>query len=148
MSMTEHDFDTLRLHLREVRPIFAAFCASHEFEPVSEISLGRYPRIRVQRSGTVTLWFDLWMELGANGRRFQSFKPDLPYELAAGAYVDVPDGSKFSVRFQKSIQIFSGRPFETVNSVLSIELKKHIMLIEQFDLEYLQTCGQRVPLGR
>src|SRR5262245_4385761 len=119
--MTEDAFEAhwtaLNEHLGEVRPIFDCFCERHEFEYLPRTAIGRYPRIRIQRVRETTVYFDLWMELDANGSRFEHFRRDLPYALFAGAHVVVNDGSKYGVRFQQGITCFSGKPFDQVGAV-------------------------------
>ena len=137
--MTEADFDDLNAHLEAVRPVFDEFCARHGFAHVDRRSLGRYPRIRIERAGSVRLWFDLWMQLNDDGRRFERFGPDLPYELSAGAYCDVDDVSGKRVRFQMAFQCFSGKPFEQVASALPSELEQN--------LETLESWTEQNPLG-
>jgi hypothetical protein len=145
--MNEADFAALNEHLEEVRPIFDAFCARHGFVCVDRKSLGRYPRVRIEKTGATKIWFDLWMECDKDGQRFERFKRDLPYELSAGAYVDVQDGSKYGTRFQKAIQCFSGKPFEQVSAVLQSEMEKHLHTLEQWDVQHLKDNGKKVQLG-
>lgn len=145
--MNEADFAALREHLEEVRPVFDEFCARYGFSYTDPRSLGRYPRIRIERAGAVTLWFDLWMELDEHGRRIERFRRDLPYELSAGAYVDVQDGSKYGHRFQCAVPCFSGTPFEQVAGVLRGELERQLRALETWDEQYLRDHGERVQLG-
>ncbi len=86
--MNESDFATLNEHLEEVRPIFDDFCARHGFVYVNRKSLGRYPRIRIERPGAPTIWFDLWMEFNKDGQRFEQFTRDLPYECVGGLAIE------------------------------------------------------------
>lgn len=109
--------------------------------------MGRYPRIRIERSGPTIIWFDLWMELDRNGRRYEQFRRDLPYELSAGAYIDVPDGSKYGIRFSKCFQCFSGKPFDEVSAVLQGEMQKHLGALEEWDSQYLKDNGTKTQLG-
>jgi len=145
--MNETDFISLNEHLQEVRPIFDDFNARNGFVYVDQKSLGRYPRIRIERTGVTKIWFDLWMESDASGHRFQEFKRDLPYELSAGAYVDVQDGSKCGVRFQKCFQCFSGKPFDQIGSALESEMQKHLCTLETWELQYLKDEGEKIQLG-
>ncbi len=145
--MNEADFDALNEHLEEVRPIFDDFCALNRFVYVDRTSLGRYPRIRIERPGSIKLWFDLWMESDKNGRRFERFRRDLPYELSAGAYMDIDDGSKYGTRFQKAFSCFSGKPFDEVGAILLGELQRHLRTLELWDEQYLKTHGMKVQLG-
>lgn len=145
--MDEADFTALNEHLQEVRPIFDIFCAQHGFAYVDRRSLGRYPRIRIERAGALRIWFDLWMEFDKDGRRVERFRRDLPYELSAGAYADEQDGSKYGARFQKAIQCFSGKPFEQISAILQGEMERHLSTIEAWDLQYLKDHGEKVQLG-
>jgi hypothetical protein len=145
--MSEADFVALNEHLQEVRPIFDQFCARHGFVYVNRRSLGRYPRIRIERAGVPKIWFDLWMECDKNGQRFERFRRDLPYELTAGAYLDVQDGSKYGTRFGKCFQCFSGTPFDQVGAVLQGEMEKHLPTLEEWDTQYLKDNGEKVQLG-
>lgn len=144
--MNEAAFAALNDHLKEVRPIFDDFCARHGFVPVNRAALGRYPRIRIERPGTVKIWFDLWMELDKEGRRFEQFRRDLPYELGAGGYVVVQDGSKYGTRFQRAIQCFSGKPFDEVGAVLHSEMENQLRALEAWDVQFLKNYGEKVPL--
>jgi hypothetical protein len=42
------DWVALNEHLAEVRPIFDAFCTRNRFAYVNRLSLGRYPRMRIE----------------------------------------------------------------------------------------------------
>ena len=145
--MNEADFVALSEHLEEVRPIFDDFCTRHGFVYVDRRSLGRYPRIRIERPGAPSLWFDLWMEVGKDGQRFERFRRDLPYELSAGASLVLQDGSKYGVRFDKCFQCFSGEPFDQVGAILQDKLETHLRTLEQWDAQYLKEHGERVQLG-
>lgn len=141
------DFVALNEHLKEVRPIFDAFCARHGFAYMPRTGIGRYPRIRIAREGLIHLYFDLQMELDEKGNRFEKFTRNLPYGLCAGAYVDEQDGSKYGVRFQKGLICFSGKPFDQVGAVLQSEMEKHLPTLEAWDARYLKENGEKVQLG-
>jgi hypothetical protein len=145
--MNEADFAALNEHLEEVRPIFDDFCIRHGFVYVNRKALGRYPRVRIEKTGATKIWFDLWMECDKNGQRFERFSRDLPYELSAGAYVDEQDGSKYGVRFQKGLLCFSGKPFDQVGAVLRSEMEKHLPALKQWDAQHLKENGKKVQLG-
>jgi len=145
--MNETDFAALNEHLEELRPLFDIFCARHGFVYVDRKSLGRYPRVRIEKTATTKIWFDLWMECDRDGHRFERFRRDLPYELSAGAFVDVPDGSKYGVRFSDSVQCFSGKPFDQVGAVLQSEMEKHLPTLEGWDVQYLREKGKKSQLG-
>ena len=145
--MNESDFAALSEHLQEVRPIFDGFCSRNAFSYVNQRSLGRYPRIRIERLGEVTIWFDLLMGLDKCGRRFEQFRPDLPYDLGAGADVVVQDGTRYGVRFQKIIPCFIGRAFHDVAAVLQGTMEDHLRVLERWDARYLREKGERIQLG-
>ena len=145
--MTEEEFDKLREHLGRVRPIVDEFCSSNGYCHVDPRSIGRYPRIRIEKPGEVTTWLDLWMELDKDGNRYESFFEDVPYELAAGAHLHVEDGTQYGHRFQKSLAVFSGRPFKDVPESLLEELRKGAAEIEEWTAEMLREKGERVQLG-
>ncbi len=140
-------FAALNQHLEEVRPVFDEFCARHGFVYVDRIALGRYPRIRIEKVGTSTIWFDLSMDLDETGQRFEQFRRDRPYGLGAGACLDVPDGSKYGTRFWKTLTCFSGVPFDQVPGTLQGELETHLRTVSTWDAEYLKLHGERMQLG-
>jgi hypothetical protein len=149
--MNETDYfaaiDALNEHLQEVQPIFDDFCARNGFVYVPRLAIGRYPRIRITRERLTTLYFDLQMELDEKGRRFEKFRRDLPYALYAGASIAENDGSKYGLRFQKSLICFSGKPFDQVGAVLRSEMEKYLPTLESWDAQYLKENGKKVKLG-
>ncbi len=145
--MNQADFAALSEHLEEVRPIFDDFCAKNGFVYVPRAAIGRYPRIRIEKSGATKIWFDLWMEFDKDGQRFEKFRRDLPYELSAGASVVEQDGSKYGIRFDKCFQCFSGKPFDQVSAVLQSEMEKHLPTLEGWNAQYLKDNGEKVQLG-
>lgn len=145
--MNESDFIELNEHLQEVRPIFDSFNERNNFVYVDRKALGRYPRIRIERNGSTNIWFDLWMEYDEEGNKFEVFRYDLPYELSAGAYVDVQEASTNGVRFQKCIQCFSGKPFNQIGVDLASEMQKQLCILEEWDVQYLKDKGERIRLG-
>jgi hypothetical protein len=145
--MNEADFDALREHLHEVRPIIDAFCERHGFVYADPMTLGRYPRIRIERRGAVTVWFDLWMEFDKNGRYFKKFWRGIPYELSAGASFDIVDESLCGVGFYKVLTCFSAVPFEQVGSMLMEQMEKHVDVVMSWDEALLRREGTMRRLG-
>jgi len=149
--MTEEQFKKhfkdLREHLDLVRPVVGEFCSSTGYQHVEPRSIGRYPRIRIQKLGEVIRWLDLSMELDKDGNRYESFFEGVPYELAAGANFHVEDGTEFGHRFQKSYSVFSGKPFKDVPEPLPEELRKGAAEIEGWTAEMLRKQGEKVQLG-
>lgn len=136
-------FAALNEHLEEVRPIFDEFCGRHGFVYVNRKSLGRYPRVRIERAVATKIWFDLSMGCDKNGRPYDHFRRDLPYDLWAGASVVIQDGSKYGTRFGKWFACFSGRPFDQVGGVLLSEMERHLPTLEAWDETYLKANGEK-----
>ena len=87
------------------------------------------------------------MEEDKDGKRFEKFSRDLPYGLGAGADIVVQDGSRYGTRFQSGFCCFSGKPFDQVGAVLQSEMERHLPTLEQWDVQFLKDCGQKVKLG-
>ena len=119
--MDAADFVALGQNLGEVRPIFDEFCARHGFVHTNPLSLGRYPRIRVTKERETRMYFDLWMSLDANGRRFERYSPDLPYDLYAGVYVDVG-----STRYAAGEECLTARPLHAITPILWRTMERHL----------------------
>lgn len=118
--------------LDTLRPIFDHFCARHDFVYAPKLSLGTYPRIRVQRGDAPTLWIDLWMELDGNGERFVEYTPDLPYELSAGSFLD-----RDATRYSEKRQCISNISLAALREILAAELERALALITPWDAAYL-----------
>jgi hypothetical protein len=88
------------------------------------------------------------MELDKEGKRINEFSPDVPYELGAGSFLDVPDGLKQGMRFHKSVICFSGVPFDHLKSILPGELQRTLKILEKWDSPYLKEHGEKVKLDR
>jgi len=144
--MNEADYAALNEYLHEVRPMIDDFCSRYGFSYVDKRSLGRYPRIRIEKPGAVQRWIELWMQLDGDRRHFEAFRSDLPYELSAGAHMVVAEESAPGIRFQKSIVCFSDLPFEQVGVVLKDEMEKAFHLIAEWDEQYLRLHGEKVLL--
>lgn len=144
--MNESDFDALNEHLLKVRPLFDEFCARNSFNYVPRVAIGRYPRIRIQKYDSPKLWFDFSISTDPGGHRFEIFNRELPYELAAGAYIVLRDEFERKVRFQKEIRCFSGMPFDQVHTILRAELQKNLQIIEKWNAANLRSDGIRVHL--
>src|SRR5580704_15841622 len=143
----EAAFEALREHLQEVRPIFDKFAARHNFEYLPRLAIGRYPRIRIQRRGAVTLYFDLWMQCDEQEKRFEEFRRDLPYDLYAGAVTIEDDGSKYGIGFHKGLTCFSGTPLDQVGASLEGQMEQTLPTGEAWDVQYVEANGQKVRLG-
>lgn len=145
--MDESDYLALNQHLEEVLPIISRFNKLHDFSMVDRISLGRYPRIRIQKSTPLCIWFELWMKLDKDGRHYEEFRRDIPYELSAGAFTDIHEGSKDRFRYAKSFVCFNDLPFDQVSSVLEKALLKDLPTLDGWNAEYLVRTGEKIKLG-
>lgn len=145
--MTEEDFAKLGAHLEQLNPLVEEFCRKHGFERIKGSSVGRYPRIRLQRCDDITLWLDLWMGLDGAGQRFSRFSPEIPYELSAGAFFDEQSENLDKWRYQKSFVIWPSTPFIEVAAKLPAALEDGLKALEKWDLSFLQKEGLRAPLG-
>lgn len=144
--MNEADYHALSEHLEGIRPIFDTFCTKHGFFHANKLSLGRYPRIRIEKPAFVKLWFDLSMELNQEGRRFEKFTPDLPYGLGAGAYIEFQDGPEYGARLQTAFTCFSDKPFYEVGAILEAKMESSLRVLEGWDVRYLQAHGKKIQL--
>lgn len=145
--MTEADFIQLGAHLEQLVPCVEEFCRKHGFVRIVGSSIGRYPRIRVQRHDEITLWIDLWMCLDDDGQRFGLFSPDIPYELSAGAYFDEPSEDATPWRYQQCFIIWPAKPFKEVAEALPKALENGVAILQQWDVCLLQKEGLRHQLG-
>lgn len=136
----------LRDHLQRVEPIISGFCADHGFERANPTSIGRYPRIRIEKFDGVHRWFDLWMEFDREGQRYTEFFRAIPYELSAGCFVDCPDETGCTHRFSKCYACFGDKPFELVPAILREELEKNLEVINSWTAEFLKAEGRRQEL--
>jgi hypothetical protein len=146
--MSETEFEVLSKHLEEVRPLTDRFCARHGFVYAPAQAIGRYPRIRIEKPGSPSLWIELWMEYDADGRRFETFTRERPYELSAGGEIHVDDGSALGARHQKAIVCFCAMPFENVAARLEAEMQRAFDIVRSWTPAYLKGNGLYVRLGR
>ncbi len=130
-----------------VRPIIDEFCHAHGFDYVNPLSLGRYPRIRIEKAGEINRWFDLWMALDKDGKRFEKYFDDVPYDLSAGGYADFKDKTPHGHRYQQAYLCFTAKPFREVPAILHAELEKNLKIVEAWTMETLMKEGKKVQLG-
>lgn len=133
----------LRDHLQRVEPIISEFCAVHGFQRANPTSIGRYPRIRIEKFDGIHRWLDLFMEYDHEGKRYTEFFEAIPYEMSAGCFVEFPDGIGCTHRFQKSYACFGNKPFELVPAILRDELEKNLEIINSWTVDYLKSAGRR-----
>ena len=146
--MTEADYERLRMHLDQVQPIAVEFCNRHRFSRASRGRLGRYPRLRVESVGHAHTWIELSMDLDAQGKHFEQFRPDLPYSLHAGVFLDVYDSPGAGTRFSSPpLTGFVAKPFEEIGAVLLGEMERFLPALAIWDAQALETHGKRSPLG-
>lgn len=145
--MNEKQFEQLRLHLGRVLPNIENFCIEAGYEFVNQKSLGRYPRIRIERTGEINRWIELWMELDEDGNRYEHYFEEIPYELSAGAYINIPDHTEYGHRFQKSFLLFSRKKFKDIPTIITTELKKANEKLAGWNRNILINEGKRVDFG-
>jgi hypothetical protein len=144
--MREEDYVALGEHLKTIEPVFFDFGTQHGFARVDQGSLGRYPRRRIEKSGDVTRWIELWLQFDSNGKHYEKFRPGLPYDLSVGAHIDVVDKIGSIIRYYATAGVFSGIPFEQFAAALPSELEKCVQLLERYDPAFLQQHGARTVL--
>jgi hypothetical protein len=144
--MDPANFVALGQNLDQARPIFDDFCARYGFSYANPMSLGRYPRIRVDKVREIRMYFDLWMALDANGRYFEHYSPDLPYELGAGVWIDVADGTGGSTRFASSSECLAARPLSDITPILLQTMEEYLPRLESWSVGELQEKGRKVPI--
>ena len=142
--MDPAQFAELRKHLVQLDEPVCRFCRKHGFsEQTEESSLGRYPRRRLVRYGSINLFIDLQMELRTDGQYYERFSPDIPYSLAAGAWTDVG-----ATRWSKSVLGVQGLPFIALMKTIEARLDEAYEIIARWDLGYLKREGRITTLQR
>lgn len=134
-------------HLASLIPAFNEFCSKHEYSFVDSRSLGRYPRVRVEKVGDVIAWFELWMCLDPEGNRYQSFSETIPFELSAGVYVDLKDEPPHGRRYYMAFPIWERRPFSSITSEeLMRAMELNLSTLNVWSIEMLRANGKAVVL--
>lgn len=138
------EYASLNAHLVEILPLIAKFCEENGFCFANRKSLGRYPRVRIERiRGQITEWYDLSMDLTPDGKRYEDFEPGRPYGLGAGAFFVQPatEGSRARMySFAKCI--FEQRPYSQVKTALIGELILGLSEISRWDSVFLEKNGE------
>ncbi len=149
--MSEDDFLELAAHLKALRPTFEMFCAQHGFEFVNRLALGRYPRIRIEKViDNVHLWFDLWMCLDSDGNRYEKYFESIPYELSAGAFLDIiEEVSLAGHRYQIAFPIWERMPFSAIApAVLVAAMEDHLPQLSEWNVANLRSKGKVIALPK
>lgn len=81
------------------------------------------------------------MQCDKDGRRFESFTRERPYELGAG--VDFEEGL---VRFSTAVPCFADVAFDRVGAILLEKMEKQLPVLESWSQQSLKTQGDRIPL--
>ncbi len=140
-------FSELSSHLAPLIPAFAEFCSRHEYSFVDSRSLGRYPRVRVEKVADVITWFELWMCLDAEGNRYESFFETIPFELSAGVCIDLIDEPPLGRRYQVAFPIWERRPFSSITSEEMIRaMELSFSTLNVWSVEMLKANGKLVML--
>lgn len=140
-------FSELSEQLASLIPPFVEFCSKHEYSFVDSRSLGRYPRVRVEKVGDVIAWFELWMCLDPEGNRYESFFETIPFELSAGVYVDLNDQPPHGCRYYMAFSIWERRPFSSITSEELIRaMELNLSTLNVWSIEMLRVNGKPVIL--
>lgn len=83
------------------------------------------------------------MELDVSGKRFTKFFPTIPYELSAGGYIDVGDGTPYGHRYQKAFVCFANKPFNEVTDILLEELENNYRILSKWSINFLKIVGKK-----
>jgi len=87
------------------------------------------------------------MGLDKNGRRFEKYFDDVPYDFCVGADVTFSDDTKYGHRYGKVYLCFTNKSFREVPAILRQELEENLKIIETWTLETLMKEGKKVQLG-
>lgn len=101
------------------------------------------------REGSVKLYFDLWMDLDSDGRRFEEFRRDLPYSLYTGVTYDKYQQGLYGgdgTRYHKRMTCFSGKPFDGIPAMLLSEMERYLPALETWDERSLKDGGEWLSL--
>jgi hypothetical protein len=146
--MDEQGYIDLRRHLSSVAPAFVGFCSRHEFEFANPLSLGRYPRIRIERVNQVCVWFDLWMSLDPDGHHFESFFDEIPYDLSAGVDVTFDAEPPHGRRYQVGFSVWDRRPFSSIDEdSLVSTMEQWLPQLSEWDVSRLRAEGTVVEFS-
>ena len=145
--MSEDDFIKLREHLKLIQPYFDDFVDDYKYEYANPKSLGRYPRLRINKNDNYHKWIELCMCLDDDGKRYEKFFEKIPYELSAGVYVKKNDLLKQQYRYQISTSIYDRKPFNQVSGSIVDDFKKCKAWLDGWDKESIMKEGVRVKLG-
>ena len=142
----EIDFDSLRQDLPSTLPFIEEFCQKHGYVRAPAPEEGRYPRIRVHKiSAKLVKWIDFDMALDENGNRFKFYSTSLHYELAGGAFFDLPNNIGFE-RYSKHFTLFDSLRFSLALPKIATSMECARKILENWDEEYLKREGQRVDI--
>lgn len=141
MVLTPAEYESLSEHLVALQPFIDAFCLRHGFVE-QKTALGRYPRRRINRVREVSTYIDLGMDLDEHGACFESFFPEVPYSMGAGAWFDVG-----KTRCGKGIWCFRGLPFCELLGRFEQELENALSAVDGWNREYLEGSGERSPIA-
>lgn len=144
--MNESEWESLREHLSVLQPMMEQFCHHYAFSPSDPMTLGRYPRLRIERGGDLTLWFDLWMALDDNGKYYSKFHSNIPYDLSAGVYFETEEGSE-RTRYDYSFACLERVPFSELTEKVTPAMTAALPRIAAIERRWLLSHGRRVVLS-
>jgi hypothetical protein len=116
------DYARLGEHLKEIEDIFQRFLRESGYSDNTG-ALGRYPHRSAVLNGRICRKIDLQMEEDSEGHRFDTFFPDIPYTLWAGAWLDEGD-LRFTAHrpSDANFVVFERLPYSQVRDIIGESL--------------------------
>jgi len=137
------DYVRLGEHLKDVDEIFQRFLAQSGYSNNTG-ALGRYPHRSAVQSGRVNRKIDLVMCEDSSGQRFDQFRPEIPYSLWAGAWLD-EDSIRY---FDGGFFVFERLPFSKVRLVLVESLAQAAHRLATVTEASLKASGKRSEIRK
>jgi hypothetical protein len=135
------DYDRLGRHLEAIDAVFQEFLTSSGYKDNTG-ALGRYPHRSAVLNHRVCRKIDLQMDEDLDGHRFDSFFPDIPYTLWAGAWLD-----EGNTRYcDGGFTFFERLPFSKVKTMLSEALSQAATRLAVVTESSLKQCGKQSTL--
>ena len=82
------------------------------------------------------------MGLDADGKRFEQFWPEVPYDLYCNVTMYVTDERSKRRRYTSLVVGFADKPFREVPAVLRDILAKNLVILDNVTAEYLIAYGR------
>lgn len=133
-------FDNFRRRLLPVQQVFDEFCNKYGY---SHAHTGRYPRIRVRKvADGVSTWVDFSMCWGDDGRYREEFDETTPFDLAAGAFVDIYTSDSDFIRYGECFVLLERVALSSImEGEMRDMLESSIPRLRKYTVESLQATG-------